>query len=207
MKCLVVVAHPDDEMIWMGGLILRHPRWKWQVISLCRADDPDRVPRFNLAAKQTGVSAYISDLDDSPMLAPLSPDLREIKQRVSALAEPQYDLIFTHGQNGEYARHERHSQVHQAMRDIVDAGDIQGDLLCFAYDDDECSPRPAADADILFELLEEEYARKRGIVREIYGFGPGSFEYESCGSVEAFRIYQKTKTVGYLRSMLESPAR
>ncbi len=82
MKCLVIVAHPDDETIWMGGLMLRHPDWAWRIIALSRCDDPDRAPKFGMAARVYGAASAMSDLDDSPILESLSQDLHEIKNRI-----------------------------------------------------------------------------------------------------------------------------
>jgi LmbE family N-acetylglucosaminyl deacetylase len=25
----VIIAHPDDETLWAGGIILSHPSWLW----------------------------------------------------------------------------------------------------------------------------------------------------------------------------------
>ena len=43
-SAVVIVAHPDDEVIWCGGLILQKPDWDWTILSLCRATDRDRRP-------------------------------------------------------------------------------------------------------------------------------------------------------------------
>ena len=31
MRALVIVAHPDDELIWMGGYILKNKEWDFDV--------------------------------------------------------------------------------------------------------------------------------------------------------------------------------
>ena len=45
----VVVAHPDDETLWAGGLLLGHPEWSPFIVTLCRGQDPDRAPKFQRA--------------------------------------------------------------------------------------------------------------------------------------------------------------
>src|SRR3989344_1352789 len=50
-EALCIVAHPDDETIWMGGTILKNKDFNWTIISLCRKDDPDRAPKFKKACE------------------------------------------------------------------------------------------------------------------------------------------------------------
>ena len=56
-KASIVVAHPDDETIWMGGTILKNKYWDWTIISLCRKNDPDRMPKFKKVCAYYGAKA------------------------------------------------------------------------------------------------------------------------------------------------------
>ena len=92
---LVVVAHPDDETLWVGGTMLMHPAWSWRIVSLCRGRDTDRRPRFFDAMTHLGGRGDMGDLDDGPEQRPLSGD--EVRKAVRwALHDPSYDLIVTH---------------------------------------------------------------------------------------------------------------
>jgi len=32
-RCAVIVAHPDDETLWMGRTVLMHPECEWTIIA------------------------------------------------------------------------------------------------------------------------------------------------------------------------------
>jgi len=53
-RAAVVVAHPDDETLWCGGYVLTHPEFLWRIVTLCRAADPNRAPRFRRVLRALG---------------------------------------------------------------------------------------------------------------------------------------------------------
>ncbi len=189
----------------MGGTILGHPDWEWHVLALCREGDPDREWRFHRAAEELGAHEYISDLDDSPVLVRLSSGLTEIKQRIRRLPEREYDLIFTHGPAGEYTYHARHVEAHRAVKEMVEEAELRGTLVVFAYHDfgGTTRPRPAEHADIAIGLTREQLECKHRILRDIYDFAPGSFEYDSAGPVEAFNVPDESR-LNAVRCLLET---
>ena len=80
-EALVIVAHPDDETIWMGGFILKNSKWAWTIISLCRKNDRDRMPKFLDVCKFYKANAIISDLDDEELKPlPINETIEKIKQ-------------------------------------------------------------------------------------------------------------------------------
>jgi len=194
-KAVIVVAHPDDETIWSGGLILRHPDWDWAVLSLCRADDPDRSPKFERMCKSQRVTGFISDLDDGDPLTPISPR-REIGHRImETVGDSPWDLCVTHGRNGEYG-HLRHKEVHAEVLSLIADGILEcAELWTFAYDCDSATRacRPGPNADLLVELTEEQLAEKKRIVQEVYGYDEDSFEVRACVSPECYQKHPITE--------------
>lgn len=187
MDALVIVAHPDDETIWCGGLLLRRPRWRWTVLSLCRAGDPDRAARFYRVCERLGCKGVMEDLDDSSPLAPVDGprDIAPLIRRHAGLV--RWDLCITHGENGEYG-HPRHRQVHAEVVRLAREGELScRRLWVFALQCDKVGNcRPLEEADVRVPLSDEELAAKRRIVRELYGFAADSFEVRACISPESF---------------------
>src|SRR3989344_7770185 len=99
-KALVIVAHPDDEVIWMGGFLIRH-NWEWTIVSLCRVNDIDREPRFRKICNKLNAASYMFDLDDSETGKYLKINYEDIANRLEKIKEKDFDYIFTHGNNGE----------------------------------------------------------------------------------------------------------
>src|SRR5450432_186242 len=122
-RAAVVVAHPDDETLWCGGYILSHPEFLWRIVTLCRASDPDRAPKFRRVLQRLGAQGEMADLDDGPDQAPLpAGQVQETTARL--LAGTSYSLILTHGANGEYTRHQRHAECSRSVVELWRAGAI-----------------------------------------------------------------------------------
>ena len=188
LRAAVVVAHPDDETLWCGGTILTHRDWQWTVVSLCRASDPDRSPRFFQALEALGASGAMADLDDSPYQTPLDPD--EVRETIlSLLPEGRVDLIVSHSPRGEYTRHRRHEEVGRAVLALWSEKRIAtAAVWAFAYDDAGGARLPTAvpHADRVENLAAPTWQEKYRIMTEIYGFGPESFEARATPRTEAF---------------------
>jgi LmbE family N-acetylglucosaminyl deacetylase len=187
-ECAVIVAHPDDETLWAGGLMLMHPGVKWTVVTICRKSDADRAPKFFKALEEFGAVGYMGDLNDGPEQEPL--DSKEIRRTILGLLPlERFEVIVTHSMSGEYTRHLRHEETGQAVMRLWRAGELSaGQVWSFAYEDGGRKYLPRADkgADLQIRLPDMIWQRKYDIITKIYGFGEDSFEAKTTPRQEAF---------------------
>jgi hypothetical protein len=99
----IVVAHPDDETLWCGGLMVRHPG-VWTVIccSIPRTD-PIRAYKFFLACEALGAKARLLPFEES------APNAR--CPAIDHLDLSDFDCVVTHNALGEYG-HAHHRALH-----------------------------------------------------------------------------------------------
>jgi len=195
VRALCLVAHPDDESIWMGGTILKNMGWEWTIFSLSRKNDSDRMPKFKKVCEKYGAVGIISDLDDESSRPLTTKEIvKEIKQN---LPRKEYDYIFTHGKNGEYG-HIRHKEIHRAVEWMRKKGELKcGKLFNFSYvgGDEEAFNNPGvkipvanSSADWVVSLDSSTWKTKRETVELMHGFPRNGFEVLASGRKEAFSL-------------------
>jgi len=106
-RALVVVAHPDDETVFFGGLIADHPETHWEVVCVT-----DGGPRALERAQELDRACALLGVHKVHRLGfPDHPAKRlDVDQLVAALREFSADEVYTHGPLGDYG-HPHHQDV------------------------------------------------------------------------------------------------
>ena len=193
----VIVAHPDDETLWAGGLILSNPSAHWFIVCLSRKSDMERATKFYKALKDLGSEGIMGDLDDGPTQEPVENEVIEALI-LDLLPQRHFDLIITHHPKGEYTRHLRHEETSNAVMRLWNFNKIDAtEFWTFAYEDGNKTyyPRAIHDSTIYQKLTKQIWFRKYQIITETYGFEPNSWEALTTPQFEAFQQFFKQKTI------------
>lgn len=116
---LILHAHPDDETIFAGGLMLAYPMWQWHLICLTMQPDTQRAQEYAAAAaafKNKGVNIVnhtaLHKRDTGQVLS--NSEYADWLASVDELANKglKPDITFTHNAMGEYG-HPHHMAVNK----------------------------------------------------------------------------------------------
>jgi len=113
-RAALIVAHPDDETLWAGGLVLRTASQIYWTVVCCSIPrlDPIRVQKFQAACSALRVrkTIVIQQVETKP------PQLLPYLDQELPLRLPQaVDMVVTHGIAGEYG-HVHHCQLGEWIR-------------------------------------------------------------------------------------------
>lgn len=195
----IIVAHPDDEILWAGGAILTHPYWNCFIVGLCRRNDKDRATKFHQVLKILNATGNMGDLDDEPEQKPLNEDEVELAI-LDLLPQKHFDLIITHNPHGEYTKHLRHEETSKAVISLWHKGKIStNQLWVFAYEDGNKAYYPKAiENTSIYKVLEASvWQKKYDLMTNIYGFKKDSWEAQTTPKAEAFWQFDEAKVAYY----------
>lgn len=114
MRRLMVVAHPDDEVIFGGAHLLQERHWK--VICITNGDNPVRSREFKKVMRLVGADYEIWNYRDTYSDAFDITNLRRDLQRL--MQQNRFEMVVTHGLKGEYG-HPQHKVIARLMRSLV----------------------------------------------------------------------------------------
>ena len=126
---ILVVAHPDDEVIWFNPLEFD----KIVIVFMNRKDKPEMLQKraaviLNhplghkiacLGLEETGIKFVPDYLLEDGSLTTIKTIKNELKMAIKDATE-----IYTHNKKGEYGHYE-HILVHHAVKDLVEDTDIK----------------------------------------------------------------------------------
>jgi SAM-dependent methyltransferase len=124
-KIAVIVAHPDDEILWCGGLLIRNKGFDVICCSIPYRD-PERVLGFFKAMKMLGHHPFLLPFSEESANTPL--------KNLNLISLQDYEIIITHNEQGEYG-HLHHQQVNQHItqnffKKIYSFGFGNGKIVC-----------------------------------------------------------------------------
>ncbi|MDH5690071.1 MAG: PIG-L family deacetylase [Candidatus Bathyarchaeota archaeon] len=134
-KALVLVAHCDDAVLWIGGTIHHIRDWEWHVFSMCNGNDDLRIQPFNKSCEMLGVTKFQAfNFEDYQTGEVFSKNNKEkMKLKLTKVMDKAYDYVFSHSLQewNEYSHHANHKEVGIISSEITKQKHWQ--LIQFCY--------------------------------------------------------------------------
>ncbi len=187
MKALIIVAHPDDYVLWVGGTILRFSDWEWHVLSLCNSHNDDfdlKEKLFSLVCAQLGIKKYralkFKDYQCRELMDIEQP--LNMQREMLAFADKEYDLLFTHSiwPECEYDFHANHIEVRDSVDRLIDEKLLTtGGIFYFCFKSGGHNQPVIADtvrADYKLECTNEEINKKGSLKKDFFSWAEGDLK-------------------------------
>jgi len=123
-----IVAHPDDETIFLGGTVLKYKKWRWKIVCMCFGNDDIRGIQFtkainlyqrrgiNITGINLGMEDYKGMFRDKLSDPKFDHNYQLWENKLKNL-NLTADIFFTHNSKGEYG-HSRHKALHVIVKKL-----------------------------------------------------------------------------------------
>ncbi len=161
-KKLMIVAHPDDDVIW-GGAHLKYG--EYYIVCITNGRNSTRRPEFEEMLEKSGNSGCILEYPDKVLSE--RDDWKGVWDKIKADLEAvmtckDWELIVTHNRQGEYG-HQHHKYSHQIVTEIYDRLALDEPLYNFGK---YYSKKKLPDhEDTMVKVSQEEYDFKSELVK------------------------------------------
>ncbi len=117
LKALVCIAHPDDEVLFFGGLISAKKNYDWTIVCVTDANADGlgtaRFIKFKKSCALLGIKKIVRL--GYPDVFSQHLEIERLQQDLEQIAETDnFKFVFTHGPLGEYG-HQHHQDVSYAV--------------------------------------------------------------------------------------------
>lgn len=192
-KALVVVAHCDDAVLWMGGTIHHLRDWEWHIFSMCNGNDDQKIQSFNKSCVMLGIDKSralgFRDYQNDGVFSQNNKE--EMKLRLTKLMDEAYDFVFSHGLKewNEYGHHDNHEEVGIIASEIAEKKSWRLIQFCYIpiYGGGTATVADKKRANYYFQLNYEELKSKLALI-DCFPNEIGSLKNLSypCPNPEAF---------------------